>query len=82
MGQMGWLRSPLLQQQQIQPPLQRMPLRAAVDVGARLEPLDHQPLERVHGAVAASQFVVERQDLDDQPGAKAKRRSPFSSQMS
>ena len=42
------------------------PLGAAVDLDARLQAVDHQPIEVVHRAVAPAQLVVERQDLDDE----------------
>ena len=49
-------------------------LGAAIAVGGRLEASDHEAIEILHRPAAASQLVVERQDLDDQSGAQAERR--------
>ena len=49
-------------------------LGAAIDVGARLEPLDHEPFELSDRPVPPPQLVVQRENLDDQSRAQAERR--------
>ena len=57
--------------------LPEQPLGAAVDLGARLQAVGHQPIEVGDRAIAPAQLVVEREDLDDETGAEPEGRRAF-----